>query len=76
MLDKGLDLQVTIKNIKALQQYTRMSDVRIYYWDWTQSELDLPDKASPSDNGKDVLLNVLNNELVEYKDESEDEFII
>ena len=76
MLDKGLDLQVTIKNIKALQQYTRMSDVRIYYWDWTQSKLDLPDKASPSDNGKDVLLNVLNNELVEYKDESEDEFII
>lgn len=76
LLDKGLDLQITFRNIKVLQQYTRMSDVRIYYWDWTKSRLELPDKASPSDNGKEILLNILDNELVEYIDESEDEFII
>ena len=75
LLDKGLDIQITIKNIRSLQQYTRMADTKIYYWDWQKSQIDIPDKASPSDCGK-TTLNAILNELTEYKDESEDEFII
>lgn len=76
LFDKGLDLGETTKNIKALEQFTRMSDVQIYYWDWEKSTVDLPEKASPSDCGKEKLKYILKHELVHYNEESEDEFII
>ena len=71
MLDKGLDINNTLRNIEKLLLYTRMSDVQICYWDWHKNTT-LPDKASPSDYGKDMLQDIINNELVEYKCESEE----
>lgn len=63
MLDKGLDIENTKRNAKVLSVYTRMFDTQICWWDWTSSSL--PDKASPSDYGKDVLQNIINNEIAE-----------
>lgn len=63
MLDKGLDPDITKRNSKVLSAYTRMFDTQIYWWDWTKSGL--PDKASPSDYGIDILKNIINNEIAE-----------
>lgn len=71
MLDKGLDIDNTMRNIEKLQLYTRMSDAQILYWDWHKNTV-LPDKSSPSDYGKDILQDIINNELVECKCESEE----
>lgn len=71
MLDKGLDIDNTLRNIEKLLLYTRMNDVQICYWDWILNTT-LPDKASPSDYGKNVLQDIINNEIVEYKCESEE----
>ena len=65
MLDKGLDLQNTFNNIDKLRKYTRMSDVQILYWDWHES--DLPDKASPSDYGKQEFEKIVREQLHEAR---------
>lgn len=71
MLDKGLNIDNTLRNIEKLLLYTRMNDVQICYWDWSMNT-SLPDKASPSDYGKDALQDIINNEIIEYKCESEE----
>lgn len=63
MLDKGLDIENTKRNAKTLGVYTRMFDTQIWLWDWTKSSL--PDKSSPSDYGKNILQNIINNEIAE-----------
>lgn len=63
MLDKGLDTDITRRNAKMLSVYTQMSDTKILWWDWTKSVL--PDKSSPSDYGRETLLNILNYEVAE-----------
>lgn len=63
MLDKGLDADITRRNAKMLSAYTKMSDTKIMWWDWTKSNL--PDKASPSDHGREALLNALTYETTE-----------
>lgn len=63
MLDKGLDIENTKRNAKTLGVYTRMFDTQIWLWDWTKSSL--PDKSSPSDYGKNILQNIINNEMAE-----------
>lgn len=65
MLDKGLDLKNTYINIERLKPFMAMKDISIQYWDWHKSTL--PDKASPSDYGKDVLKHIVDNELREYE---------
>lgn len=71
MLDKGLNIDNTIRNIQLLQTYTRMNSVQILYWDWTMNTI-LPDKASPSDYGKRILEDIMRTELVEFKEQSEE----
>ena len=46
-----------------------MSDTTIWWWNWNGSSL--PDKSSPSDYGKETLINIINNELEEINYEQE-----
>ena len=64
MLDKGLDFANTKANVEKLKQFTRMFDIQIYWWDW-HINTNLPDKASPSDFGKSVLVHIIKNEIKE-----------
>lgn len=64
MLDKGLDFANTKANVEKLKQFTRMFDIQIYWWDW-HINTNLPDKASPSDFGKSVLVDIIKNEIKE-----------
>ena len=66
MLDNCLPLENTKRNINTLRSVCAMRNLRISYFDWEDC-LDLGDKCSPSDEGKEVLENILKNHL---KDES------
>ena len=64
MLDKGLDYENTKNNATKLSAFSRMFDTDFYWWDWTNN-LTLPDKASPSDYGKEILNQIINEEITE-----------
>ena len=66
MLDKGLDFANTKANVERLKLFTRMFDIEICWWDW-QINTNLPDKASPSDYGKRVFIDIIKNELKEVE---------
>ena len=67
MLDSDLPLYNTKRNIDMLRSVTTMRDLQISYFDWTEC-LDLPAKASASDEGKEVLEYILEENI---KDETE-----
>lgn len=69
LLDKGLDFDVTAKNAQKILHFSKLSDVKVKYWETELSEL--PDKSSPSDYGKQVLENILKNEVLDYETEME-----
>lgn len=63
LLDEGLDRDVIKRNIHKLSKYTKMTDVEIGFWDYELS-LYAKDKCSPTDLGKDILQEIINNEIV------------
>ena len=67
MLDSDLPLDNTKRNIDMLRSVATMRDLQISYFDWTEC-LDLPAKASASDEGKEVLEYILAENI---KDETE-----
>ena len=67
MLDSDLPLENTKRNIDMLRSVATMRDLQISYFDWTEC-LDLPAKASASDEGKEVLEYILEENI---KDETE-----
>lgn len=67
MLDSDLPLDNTKRNINMLRSVATMRDLQISYFDWTEC-LDLPAKASASDEGKEVLQYILAENI---KDETE-----
>ena len=67
MLDSDLPLENTKRNIDMLRSVAVMRDFKINYFDWTEC-LELPAKASPSDEGKGVLEYILAENI---KDETE-----
>ena len=67
MLDSDLPLDNTKRNIDMLRSVATMRDLQISYFDWTEC-LDLPAKASASDEGKEVLEYILEENI---KDETE-----
>lgn len=67
MLDNDLPLNNTKRNIDMLRSVATMRDLQISYFDWTEC-LDLPAKASASDEGKEVLEYILEENI---KDETE-----
>ena len=66
MLDSDLPLDNTKRNIDMLRSVAIMRDLQINYFDWTEC-LELPAKASPSDEGKEVFEYILAENI---KDES------
>ena len=62
MLDKSLDPEITKANAEKLRIYARMFDLSIGWWDWTKNNT-FPEKASPSDFGKQALLNIIEKEV-------------
>ena len=66
MLDSDLPLENTKRNIDMLRSVATMRDLQINYFDWTEC-LELPAKASPSDEGKEVFEYILAENI---KDES------
>jgi DNA primase len=63
LLDEGLDMDITTRNIERLQSFTRMLDVEIGYWDYKSSTVKQP-KCSPTDLGEDKLKHVLHKEII------------
>ena len=70
MLDNDLPLNNTKRNIDILRSVATMRDLQISYFDWTEC-LDLPAKASASDEGKEVFEYILQENI---KDETELEY--
>ena len=66
MLDSDSPLENTKRNIDMLRSVAIMRDLQINYFDWTEC-LELPAKASPSDEGKEVFEYILAENI---KDES------
>lgn len=66
MLDNNLPFEITKRNIETLRKFCVMRNLNISYFDWEEC-LDLSEKASPSDEGKEVLDDILEHCL---KDES------
>ena len=60
--DVGYELNSIKKNMDAYKKYSRFSETRIGYWDWTKSGL--KEKYSPSDLGKEFLQKILNEQIV------------
>lgn len=59
MLDSGLDKGVTVKSAELLMKYTRMSEVKIKWWNWEEDLI--ADKCSPSDFGVETFNECLEN---------------
>ena len=64
MLDKTLSPQNTEINAKKLSLFTRMFDIQIKWWNWQKNDY-LPDKASPTDYGKEIFEDITQNEIDE-----------
>ena len=64
MLDNNLPLENTKRDMETPRNAAVMRDLQISYFDWTEC-LDLPDKSSPSDEGKEILDNILKENIKE-----------
>lgn len=71
LMDEGLPLENTLKNIETLRSLCSSHEPVIKYFDWTHS-ISLPSKAAPVDCGKETYEYILKNELVTYKGGSND----
>lgn len=69
MLDSDLPLENTKRDIEMLRNASVMRDFKISYFDWTEC-LDLPEKSSPSDEGKEVLEDILKYNIKEAIEET------
>jgi hypothetical protein len=60
-----------MRNINMVKGYSRFSEVKLGYWDWTKGNY--PDKVSPSDMGEKTFRYILDNEIKMIEDSDEDE---
>lgn len=60
MMDQGLPLEETKKNAETLRKCMTMMDVGIKFFDWRDCNL-LGEKDSPSDHGKNIFDDIVNN---------------
>ena len=60
MLDEGLDLMETKRNADVLKSVSGMMQVDVYFFDHTEC-LEIGPKDSPSDHGKEVWDEIINN---------------
>ena len=72
MLDKSLSLENTKKNADLLQSFCTMRQLKICYWNWMDN-LTLDDKAAPCDDTKEEFEYILQNEVVDIEELTEEE---
>ena len=72
MMDEGLDPHIIYNNAKLLQSFAAMRECKITYFDW-QNSLSVGEKESPTDNGKEIFYDILNNEIEPIENLEEDE---
>jgi DNA primase len=63
LLDEGLPIENTMRNIEILKAFCKLKDVTIRYFD-TENTLLLPSKAAPVDCGIETYDYILQNELI------------
>lgn len=69
MLDEGLDMEITHKNIEILKRFAGIfHTIEIGYWNYTKNKYEA--KISPTDLGKVELQRIIDNEI-EYEVQNE-----
>lgn len=72
MLDKSLPLENTKRNTELLKTFCTMKQVKIKYWNW-EDNLTLDDKSAPCDTTKEEFEYILQNEVVDIEELTEEE---
>lgn len=63
LFDSGLEMEEIERAIHVLRDYTKLSPMKITYWDWAQN-LSVSDKDSPCDCGKEIFQEIISEEIV------------
>jgi hypothetical protein len=72
MLDKSLPLENTKRNADLLKTFCTMRQLEIKYWDWTDN-ITLDEKSAPCDDTKEEFEYILQNEVVDIEELTEEE---
>lgn len=72
LLDKSLPLENTKKNADLLKTFCTMRQLKIRYWNW-EDNLTLDEKAAPCDDTKEEFQYIVNNEIEDIEELTEDE---
>lgn len=72
MLDKGLSLDNTKRNADLLKTFCTMRQLTIRYWDWNDN-ITLDDKCAPCDDTKEEFEYILQEEIRDINEISDDE---
>lgn len=72
MLDKSLPLENTKRNAELLKTFCTMRQLKIRYWNW-EDNLTLDEKAAPCDDTKEEFEYILENEIIDIEELTEEE---
>jgi DNA primase len=72
MLDKSLSLDNTKRNAELLKTFCTMRQLKIRYWNW-EDNLTLDEKAAPCDDTKEEFEYILENEIVDIEELTEED---
>ena len=62
-MDEGVNMEVIQKNLDTLHTFARMFDIKIGWWN-SDYDIDIPEKASPTDLGKTKFEEILREQIV------------
>jgi DNA primase len=72
LLDKSLPLENTRRNAELLKTFCTMRQLNIKYWNW-EDNLTLNDKSAPCDDTKEEFQYILQNEVLDIEELTEEE---
>ena len=72
LLDKSLPLENTKKNADLLKTFCTMRQLKIRYWNW-EDNLTLDEKSAPCDDTKEEFEYILQNEVVDIEELTEED---
>lgn len=72
LLDKSLPLENTKRNADLLKTFCTMRQLEIKYWNW-EDNLTLDDKAAPCDDSKEEFEYIIQNEILNIENLTEEE---
>lgn len=62
-LDEGLKIEIVQKNLNILHTFAKMFDIQIGWWN-SDYDIDIPEKASPTDLGRRKFEQILNEQII------------